>query len=207
MDAEKFGAFVAQCRREKNWTQAELAAKLQVTDKAVSRWERGRGFPDIQLLLPLANALGVSVLELMYSEKMEAEKRTTLWDDQAAADLLAGAVEMERKNRRQDRAATAIAAAVTLAVAALLVWSGRASIGGGLLAGGVVSLGAVGFFLYVQSQADREGQRVYGAFLIAGLGGSVFLLRELGVDGFHIAWGLYLLVALLIAALGRKRTG
>ena len=60
MDAEKFGAFVAQCRREKNWTQAELAAKLQVTDKAVSRWERGRGFPDIQLLLPLANALGVS---------------------------------------------------------------------------------------------------------------------------------------------------
>lgn len=103
--------------------------------------------------------------------------------------------------------ATAIAAAVTLAVAVLLVWSGRASIGGGLLAGGVVSLGAVGFFLYVQSQADREGQRVYGAFLIAGLGGSVFLLRELGVDGFHIAWGLYLLVALLIAALGRKRTG
>lgn len=143
----------------------------------------------------------------MRSEKMEEEKRTSSLDDQAAADLLAGAVEMERKNRRQDRAATAIAAAVTLAVAALLVWSGRASIGGGLLAGGVVSLGAVGFFLYVQSQADREGQRVYGAFLIAGLGGSVFLLRELGVDGFHIAWGLYLLVALLIAALGRKRTG
>ena len=112
MDAEKFGAFVAQCRREKNWTQAELAAKLQVTDKAVSRWERGRGFPDIQLLLPLANALGVSVLELMRSEKMEEEKRTSSLDDQAAAELLAGAVEMERKNRRQDRAATAIAAAV-----------------------------------------------------------------------------------------------
>ena len=46
VDAEKFGAFVAQCRREKNWTQAELAAKLQVTDKAVSRWETGRGLPD-----------------------------------------------------------------------------------------------------------------------------------------------------------------
>ena len=46
MDAEKFGAFVAQCRREKNWTQAELAAKLQVTGKAVSRWETGWGLPD-----------------------------------------------------------------------------------------------------------------------------------------------------------------
>ena len=207
MDAKTFGAFLADTRRERGMTQAELADIIHVTDKAVSRWERGRGFPDIQLLLPLANALGVSVLELMRSEKMEEEKKTSSLDDQAAADLLAGAVEMERKNRRQDRVATAIAAAVTLAVAALLVWSGRASIGGGLLAGGVVSLGAVGFFLYVQSQADREGQRVYGAFLIAGLGGSVFLLRELGVDGFHIAWGLYLLVALLIAALGRKRTG
>lgn len=41
MDAEKFGAFISQCRKEKQMTQAELAARLQVTDKAVSRWERG----------------------------------------------------------------------------------------------------------------------------------------------------------------------
>lgn len=46
MDAEKFGAFISQCRKEKQMTQAELAARLQVTDKAVSRWERGIGFPD-----------------------------------------------------------------------------------------------------------------------------------------------------------------
>ena len=43
MDANRFGAFVAACRREKHMTQAELAAKIQVTDKAVSRWERGIG--------------------------------------------------------------------------------------------------------------------------------------------------------------------
>lgn len=41
MDAKKFGAFIAECRREKNMTQADLAVKLNVTDKAVSRWERG----------------------------------------------------------------------------------------------------------------------------------------------------------------------
>ena len=56
MDAQKFGAFLAQIRKENNLTQAQLAQKIQVTDKAVSRWERGRGFPDINLLEPLARA-------------------------------------------------------------------------------------------------------------------------------------------------------
>lgn len=50
-------------------TQADLAKKLQVTDKAVSRWERGIGFPDINTLESLADALDISVLELMKSEK------------------------------------------------------------------------------------------------------------------------------------------
>ena len=73
MDAMKFGSFVARARKDKNMTQAELAAKIKVTDKAVSRWERGLGFPDINTLEPLAEALGVSVLELMKSEKIETE--------------------------------------------------------------------------------------------------------------------------------------
>lgn len=73
MDAMKFGSFVASSRKEKNMTQAELAIKIKVTDKAVSRWERGLGFPDINTLEPLAEALGLSVLELMKSEKIETE--------------------------------------------------------------------------------------------------------------------------------------
>ena len=56
-------------RKEKKMTQAELAEKIHVTDKAISRWERGLGFPDIQTLEPLAQVLGISVLELMRSEK------------------------------------------------------------------------------------------------------------------------------------------
>ena len=47
MDAKKFGNFIAQARREQKLTQAQLAQRLHVTDKAVSRWERGLGFPDI----------------------------------------------------------------------------------------------------------------------------------------------------------------
>ena len=50
MDAQVFGSFIASVRKEKGMTQAELAQKLSVTDKAVSRWERGQGFPDIHSL-------------------------------------------------------------------------------------------------------------------------------------------------------------
>ena len=66
MDAKTFGAFLAQVRRAQGLTQAELAEQLHVTDKAVSRWERGVGLPDINTLEPLADALGLSLADLMH---------------------------------------------------------------------------------------------------------------------------------------------
>ncbi len=66
MDAKMFGAFLAQVRRAQGLTQAELAEQLHVTDKAVSRWERGVGLPDINTLEPLADALGLSLADLMH---------------------------------------------------------------------------------------------------------------------------------------------
>ena len=74
MDAKKFGTFIQTRRKELGMTQTQLAEKLGVTDKAISRWERGVGFPDISLLEPLAQALGVSVVELMRSERVEQEQ-------------------------------------------------------------------------------------------------------------------------------------
>ena len=68
LDAKILGCFVADRRKELKMTQKELAAKIQVTDKAVSKWERGLGFLDIKIE-GLANALDVSILELMKSEK------------------------------------------------------------------------------------------------------------------------------------------
>lgn len=73
MDANKFGSFLAQLRKEQNMTQAELASKLQVTDKAVSRWERGIGLPDISTLEPLSEALHITVSELLRSEKLNQQ--------------------------------------------------------------------------------------------------------------------------------------
>lgn len=74
MDAKTFGAFLGRMRRNRGMTQAELAGQLNVTDKAVSRWERGVGLPDINLLEPLAKALGISLADLMHCHDAEEEK-------------------------------------------------------------------------------------------------------------------------------------
>lgn len=64
MDAKTTGRFLAELRKEKGYTQKELGDKLMVTDKAISRWETGKGLPDTSLLKPLSDILGVSVGEL-----------------------------------------------------------------------------------------------------------------------------------------------
>lgn len=69
MDAKAFGAFLAETRRAKGLTQSALAEQLHVTDKAVSRWERGLGFPDINTLEPLADALGLTLSQLMHADR------------------------------------------------------------------------------------------------------------------------------------------
>ena len=69
MDATKIGRFIGAERRAKGWTQRQLADKLQLTDKAISRWETGKGLPDVSLLLPLANVLDITVGELLAGER------------------------------------------------------------------------------------------------------------------------------------------
>lgn len=71
MDKEKMGSFIVQLRKGKKLTQRDLAEQLHITDKAVSKWERGVSFPDISLLEPLASILDVSVLELLKGERLE----------------------------------------------------------------------------------------------------------------------------------------
>ena len=65
MNNEKIGPFIRQLRKERHLTQKELAAMLNITDKAVSKWELGASLPDVALLLPLAEALDISVTELL----------------------------------------------------------------------------------------------------------------------------------------------
>ena len=103
MDATRFGLFVAEMRKENHMTQAELATKIKVTDKAVSRWERGLGFPDINSLEPLAEALGVSVLELMKSEKI-VETNIQCGDaDIIVTDTIKAAEHQKQVERQQEK--------------------------------------------------------------------------------------------------------
>lgn len=84
MDQQKTGALIAQRRKEMNLTQKELAEIVGVSDRAISKWERGVGFPDVSLLEPLADALGVTLQELFQGKRCppspadEASARTVL---------------------------------------------------------------------------------------------------------------------------------
>lgn len=75
MNIEKIAILIKEKRKAKNLTQAELAAILGVTEKAISRWETGRGTPDISLLIPLSEALDVSVLEILNGETVKDENK------------------------------------------------------------------------------------------------------------------------------------
>lgn len=74
MDQKRIGAFIAQCRKEKNLTQMQIAELLGITNQAVSKWENGRGMPDVSLLQPLCDVLGISLNELFSGEHISAEE-------------------------------------------------------------------------------------------------------------------------------------
>ena len=73
MDLEKIGKFIAECRKENNLTQNDLANKLNITDRAISKWENGRSMPDSSIMLDLCDILHISVNELLLGGKIEME--------------------------------------------------------------------------------------------------------------------------------------
>lgn len=115
IDKEKFGAFVARMRKEQNMTQKELAQKVFISDKAVSKWERGLSMPDITLLIPLSQALGVTVTELLECRRMEQ----TAMDSERVEELMHKVItyseetpEQRHKRRRQEAALFGVSLAV-----------------------------------------------------------------------------------------------
>lgn len=92
MDAKQLGPFIAERRKELGMTQTHLAKKLHVTDKAVSRWERGVGLPDINSIEALAKALEVSLVELMQAKRNENEHIST----KEAENLMMETIELSK---------------------------------------------------------------------------------------------------------------
>ena len=115
MNKERLGTFIGDCRRELGLTQRELAERLHVTDKAVSKWERGLSYPDVTLLEPLAAALGLGVEELM------ACRRQAVYDgeEDPMKNLLTISSDSLRRERR--RSWGRVGAVLALVLAAALV--------------------------------------------------------------------------------------
>lgn len=118
MDATKIGTFIAAERRTKGWTQKRLAEELQLTDKAVSRWETGKGLPDVSLLLPLAAALDVSVGELLAGERQPQPPAVQAAETRTAEQLVSYTRELTPQLRRR-RICTVLAGGLLFAAAFL----------------------------------------------------------------------------------------
>ena len=95
MNQIKIGKFVAECRKNTNLTQKQLAEKLGITDKAISKWERGIAMPDTSLMLELCDILCISVNELLIGEKINMENNNQK-NEQLLLDM---AKELEMKNK------------------------------------------------------------------------------------------------------------
>ena len=94
MDQLKIGRFIAECRKKANLTQMQLAEKLGITDKAISKWERGIAMPDTSIMLELCDILSISVNELLSGEKTNMDNNQK--NEQLLIDL---AKELEKKNK------------------------------------------------------------------------------------------------------------
>lgn len=122
MDNIKTGALIRERRKEKGLTQRELAERLHVTDRAVSKWETGLCTPDIVLLEPLSEALDLSVLELISGERVRTEEPEAKAEAAARSAIAYSRAELMRKLRTLRLRHVALAAAA-LAVLALIVFA------------------------------------------------------------------------------------
>ena len=95
MDQIKIGKFIAECRKNNKLTQMQLAEKLNITDRAVSKWENGKSMPDSGVMLDLCNELKISVNELLSGEKIDMENENKK-QEQILLDM---AREVEQKNK------------------------------------------------------------------------------------------------------------
>lgn len=95
MDQIKIGKFIAECRKKNNLTQMQLAEKLNITDRAISKWENGKAMPDSSIMLNLCNELKISVNELLSGEMIEMNN----YNEKAEQNLL----EMKRQKEETDK--------------------------------------------------------------------------------------------------------
>jgi transcriptional regulator with XRE-family HTH domain len=116
MDHIKVGQFIAECRKKKDLTQAQLAEKLNITDRAISKWENGKAMPDSALMLDLCDTLGITVNELLCGEVSDQEQR----NEQLEELIFQMAKNEERYHKRLRHSACVIVATSLVALICLI---------------------------------------------------------------------------------------
>lgn len=115
MNAQKTGSLIAAIRKEQNRTQQDLANELGVSSAAISKWERGIGFPDVSLIEPLAASLGITIAELFKGERIENG------DANEYENLLSDVVKVSKKEISKKKKISNWIIAITVAVLYLLI--------------------------------------------------------------------------------------
>lgn len=189
MNAKDMGMFICKLRKENNMTQMELAQQLHVTDKAVSRWERGIGYPDIQLLPALSESLHVSVAELISC------KKSLNYSNEEVTNIIHNLDVYKMESFRQDRKADKISLICMIFVAACVYISGHGSIIGSLCIGAIFVMAVIGlYYLYY----DNSTKRIYAFFSLLGL---LLFIQFLIFMGMDYRWISYILILYIIVIL------
>ncbi len=102
MNQIKIGAFISERRKAKGWTQSQLAEKLEITDKAISKWETGRSMPDLSLFMPLCTLLGITLNELFAGECI-AEENLKEKADEILMDVIANWLGLDNRETRHSQ--------------------------------------------------------------------------------------------------------
>ena len=184
MNQVKIGKFIAECRKKQGLTQTELADKLGITDKAVSKWETGRAMPDASLMLALCGILKITVNDLLSGEENKMEN-----NQKSEELLLEMAKELERKNKTIWRSMWAILVVSVIGLlacitaAALLIPEGPLQI--------VVILGAVVLFLPACFYALKLEVSV-GAYKCKKCGNEIVPTYAQALNAMHMGFTRYL---------------
>ena len=115
MDQVRIGKFIAESRRSKGLTQRQLADALAISDKTVSKWETGRGLPEVSLMLPLCGALGITVNDLLSGERISAAD----YQKKAEGNMM-NLIRENEENRRRMALSVVTGAITVVAVCALV---------------------------------------------------------------------------------------
>lgn len=123
MDQIKIGKFIAQMRKEQNLTQRKLADELCISDKTISKWECGKGLPEVSLMLPLCEILKISVNELLSGEKLNASEYKA-----KAEENIMKLINEKQENKKRITLSIIVMAITIISASVLVMVSGLAQI-------------------------------------------------------------------------------